>query len=80
METQTHGKEGPRNLLFLRDLSWDPCSSMYLLTTYVMQLPILSTYFLLMISKFTEPLNLLRTANYFSLTLTSYKVGALLTV
>jgi hypothetical protein len=37
--------------VFLKDLSWDPCSLMCLLTTYVMQLPTLSIYILLMISK-----------------------------
>jgi hypothetical protein len=39
-----------------------------------------SIYSLLTISKFTEPLILLRTAVYFSLILTLYKVGALLNV
>jgi hypothetical protein len=66
--------------VFLRDLSWDPFTSMCLLMTCAMQLPILSDCFLLMTLKFTEPLVLLRTAIYFSLTLTVYKVGALLTV
>jgi hypothetical protein len=53
---------------------------MCLLMTLVMQLPTPNTYFLLTISKFTVPFHLLRTALYCSLTLTLYKVGALLTV
>jgi hypothetical protein len=67
-------------LVFLRDLSWDPFSSVCSLTTLVMQLPTLNISFLLAISKFAVPLHLLRTAFYCSLTLTLYKVGALLTV
>jgi hypothetical protein len=66
--------------VFLRDLSWDPCSSMCSLTTYVTLLPTLSVYSLLMTSTFSEPLIQLRTAIYFSLTLTLYNVGALLTL
>jgi hypothetical protein len=55
--------------VFLRARSWDRCFSMCLLTSYAMLLPILSIYFLLTMSKFTAPLNLLKSLIYFSLTL-----------
>jgi hypothetical protein len=55
--------------LFLRDLFWDPCSCMCLLMAYVMQLPTLSIYVLLTISKSTEPLSLLKAAVYYGQTL-----------
>jgi hypothetical protein len=45
-----------------------------------MRFTILSIYSLLTMSKFIEPLNLLRTVISYNLTLTLYKVGALLTV
>jgi hypothetical protein len=66
--------------LLLRDLASDPFSSMFLLKTYAMQLPALSVSFLEMMSKFTDALFLVRSAIYFSLILTLYKVIALLTV
>jgi hypothetical protein len=66
--------------VLLWDLFWDPCSSMCLLMTYVMQLPTPSIYFLLTTSKSAEPLNLPTNAVYYSLALTLYKVGALLTI
>jgi hypothetical protein len=50
--------------VILRDFSWGPRSSMYLLNTYVMQLPTLIIYSLMKISKPTEPLSILRTAIY----------------
>jgi hypothetical protein len=61
--------------VFLRDLSWD------LFGVFINDIcDVVAHCFLLMITKFTEPLDLLRTAIYFSLTLTLYRVGALLTV
>jgi hypothetical protein len=66
--------------VFLMDLSGEPCSSNFLIND-ICDAVARSEYLLFADDiKFTEPLNLLRTANYFSLTLTLYKVGALLTV
>jgi hypothetical protein len=55
--------------MFPEDLFWDPWFSICLLITYMLQLTVLGIYFLLMISKSTMPLNLLKTEIYYSPTL-----------
>jgi hypothetical protein len=65
------------SLVFLRDLSWDLCSSVCSLMSYVMHLPTLSICSIFLFAWYQ---NLLKIAIYYSLTLILYKFGALLTV